>query len=519
MKKKKMYQKIQAFKRQGYCRNEIASRLGVDPQTAAKYYLMDEREFRVYQQKQMFRDKVLQEHEKDILQVYEKNEFKKLNMSAVYDYLEERYGSLPGNEQTLRNYIRYLIRTDKLKLNESIRIYSKVPELPFGKQMQLDFGQYRLPGGLKLFIFAALLSASRYRYIIFQDHPFNTKEVICHLLSCFDYFGGVPREMVIDQDRLMVVSENAGDIIYTADFRYFIQEQDIRMYVCRKADPESKGKVENLIKYVKHNFLSIRDFKQVEEANEGAFRWLKRRANGKISQATQKIPSLLIGHEREKLRPVCPSLFGKSSLSEREERNVNEKACISVHACNYQLPAKYQKKTVEIYQSKEQLFVFDLYTGKEIVTYPLSAIPGKTIGKREFKREKEKTVQVLKTSVLQMFEGENWKQFSKNNFKTFPRYTRDQCLEAKRYFEDKDIKREILDRALLFCLENDTPSFANLNDTYAYFKREEERTKIICKEREAPVPPYQGEHSPFKVSQRSLAVYQGLIKKREGAVI
>jgi len=164
-----MYQKIQAFKRRGYCRNEIASRLGVDPQTAAKYYLMDEKEFRMYQQKQMFRDKVLQEHEKDILQVYEKNEFKKLNMSAVYDYLEERYGKLPGNEQTLRNYIHYLIKADKLRLNESIRIYSRVPELPFGKQMQLDFGQYRMPSGLKLFIFAALLSTSRYRYITFQD--------------------------------------------------------------------------------------------------------------------------------------------------------------------------------------------------------------------------------------------------------------------------------------------------------------------------------------------------------------
>ena len=207
------------------------------------------------------------------------------------------------------------------------------------------------------------------------------------------------------------------------------------------------------------------------------------------------------------------------SLSEREERNVNEKACISVQACNYQLPAKYQKKMVEIYISKEQLFVFDPYTGKEIVTYPLSAIPGKTICKREFKREKGKTVQLLKRSVLQMFEGENWKRFSTKNFKTFPRYVRDQCLEAKRYFTDKDIKMEILDRALLFCLENDTPSFANLKDTYAYFKREQERSKTTWKEREAPVPLYQGEHPPFKVSQRSLAVYQGIIRKREGAVI
>ena len=126
--------------------------------------------------------------------------------------------------------------------------------------MQLDFGQYRCRSGLKLFIFAGVLSASRYKYVIFQDHPFKTKEVIDHLLNCFDYFGGVPEEMVIDQDNLLVVSENAGDIIYTDDFKFFIEEQEIRMYVCRKSDPETKGKIENVIKYVKYNFFNTRDF-------------------------------------------------------------------------------------------------------------------------------------------------------------------------------------------------------------------------------------------------------------------
>jgi len=70
----------------------------------------------------------------------------------------------------------------------------------------------------------------------------RTKEVIGHLLNCFDYFRGVPEEMVIDQDGLMVVSENAGDIIYTDDFKYFIEEQKIRMYVCRAVDPQDKRK-------------------------------------------------------------------------------------------------------------------------------------------------------------------------------------------------------------------------------------------------------------------------------------
>jgi hypothetical protein len=135
---------------------------------------MSEEEFQVYLESQMFREKGFSDYEKPILEVYEKNGNKRLNMAAVYDYLEERYDVIPANEQTLRNFIRYLNRSNKLQFQQSTRIYRQVPPLPFGKQMQLDFGQYRMDSGLILYIFAALLSASRYRYIIFQDHPFST---------------------------------------------------------------------------------------------------------------------------------------------------------------------------------------------------------------------------------------------------------------------------------------------------------------------------------------------------------
>jgi len=509
--REKMYKKIQNYKRQGYSKTEIITVLGKDPKTVAKYYALDERGFRSYRREHMFRDKALEEYEKDILEVYETNEFAKLNMSSVYDYLEERYGELPANEQTLRNYVSYLIQTDKLRLDKKLRTYTKVPELPFGRQMQLDFGQYRCRSGLKLFIFVAVLSASRYKYVIFQGHPFKTKEVIDHLLSCFDYFGGVPEELVIDQDRLMVVSENTGDIIYTDDFKYLIEEQEIGMYVCRKDDPETKGKIENVVKYVKCNFLSIRDFKSIEEANTGVFEWLKRRANGKISQATKKIPAILIENEREHLRPVGNSIFRKDSLIGRDKRDVDEKDRISVNACGYQLPSKYRKKTVEVFITKHKVFVFDIYTGEEIVEYDLSLLPGKVISKREYRREKEKTLQELKDHVIDMFVSENWKRFIVMNFQAFPRYIRDQCVEAKRYFEVKDIDIFILNRALEYCLENNTPSFANLNDTYTYFKREHEREDL-----EIPTLSldYQGGHKPLSVTARDLSVYKEIIEQQ-----
>jgi len=517
--RKEMYEKVQLFKRQGYSISEISSDLEIDPKTTAKYYVMDGREFKAYRKEHMFRDKVLEEYEKDILKVYEMNEFQRLNISAVYDYLEEKYGTLTANEQTLRNYIEYLIETDKLRLNEKIRLYTKVPELPFGRQMQLDFGQYRCRSGLKLYIFASLLSASRYKYVNFQEYPFRTKDVISHLLNSFDYFKGVPLELVIDQDNLMVVSENAGDIIYTNDFKYFIEEQKIRMYVCRASDPETKGKIENLIKYVKRNLLSIRDFKSVDEANESGFKWLKRRANGKISQATKKIPAYLIEEERKHLRPVGNSIFRKNSLIGREKRIASEKAYISVEACSYQLPLKYRNKTVEIYVTKHKLFVFDLYTGKEIIEYELSPIPGRILSKREHGRETDKTAQELKALVCQMFESENWKSFTARNFKTFSRYVRDQCLEAKKYFLVKDIDLDILEQALEYCLKNDTLSFSNLNDTYAYFRRASQGSYDILKEVPTLNRLYQGAHEPLEVTERNLSVYKELIDKSKGAVI
>ena len=109
--------------------------------------------------------------------------------------------------------------------------------------------------------FAALvLSRSRYRYVAAQSRPFTTDDVIGHLLDGFEFFGGMPEELVLDQDRTMIVAENLGDLATTKAFADFVAEQGLRLHVCRAADPESKGKIENAVKYVKTSFFSSRSF-------------------------------------------------------------------------------------------------------------------------------------------------------------------------------------------------------------------------------------------------------------------
>lgn len=474
-----MFDKIKRLQRQGYSISEISTRLSISRKTISKYYKMSEPEYKRYLKSILEKEKGFDKYKKHIIEVYRINNFKRLNMTAVFDYLEEKFGELEYSEKTLRNYINYLIQTNQLKLNNSIRLYTKVPELPYGKQMQLDFGVDKAKTGLKLYIFAAVLSSSRYKYVALQDKPFTTIDVILNILDAFDFFQGAVEELVIDQDSTMVVSENHGDIVYTKEFRYFLDEMGLRMYVCRKSDPESKGKIENVIKFVKYNFLQPRYFDNLEEAKERLKKWLCRRGNGKISQATKKIPSEEIIHERKYLKPLVNSIFRKNTLIGREQRNVNEHSFVSINASLYSVPTMYRNKVVEVYQTKTNIYIFDIVTGKEVCSHYLSLIPGERVIDREHFRNKEKSSKELKSKVIGLFTLNNWKIFIQKNFKELPRYIRDQCLDAIKYFSGDDIDPEILDKALEYCLENKTHTISNLNDTYKYFSIYGESRKTL----------------------------------------
>jgi transposase len=514
MVKKKMYKRIQKLKRQGYGKSKIAEKLDMDPATIRKYFPMTPSEYNHYQFGLLERKKAFKDFEQEILAVYEANDNKKLNMAAVYDYLEERYDTLPGNEQTLRNYIRSLLNTGKITFSTVNRCYITVPPLPYGKQLQIDFGTYTTKSGLTLYIFGAVLSASRYKYIALQDNPFTTLDLIDHLLDCFDYIGGLPEELVIDQDSIMVVSENYGDIIYTEKFSFFIQEMGLKMYVCRKADPQSKGKIENVIKYVKYNFLHIRDFTCLKAAQESLLKWLLRRGNGKISQATKRIPKLAIEEERRHLRPLKNSIFRKYSLLGREERIVSDKGYITVGAVEYSVPEEYRNRQIEIFATETELFVFNRKTGAEITMHKISHVTGKKVIKREHFRAKSMRLKELQKQILDLHEFTLWKEYVGLNMKAYPRYSRDQLLYAKNHLKDvEDVS--ILEMSVAYCIENKTYSMKQLKDTYEYQLREHKEDQNIIRtlfQGLTEKPTYQ---SP-EVSSRSVEEYERLVKSAGG---
>ena len=254
-----------------------------------------------------------------ILRVLETNSGKSFCMSSVYDVLEEKfiengtYDKLPGNEQTLRNYIHYLEDSGQVnRESEHRRVYDYVFDTPPGEQMLIDFGEQVLSQAKQIHFICLLLRYSRFLCVYAQDHKYNSAEACQAIYRCFCKLGGRPKELVIDQDAVFVSSEIYGEVIKTRTFEDFCTEQDIRLWVCNKADPESKGPIENSVGFVKKNFFSARKITCIDDVWRSLPGWLERK-NRRIHRTTLRIPAdIYNGIEKAAMQPLLPSAYETS---------------------------------------------------------------------------------------------------------------------------------------------------------------------------------------------------------------
>jgi len=149
-----------------------------------------------------------------------------------------------------------------------------------------------------------VLSASRQKYVVYRDSPSTTWAMVDGHEQCFIFFMGVTWQVVYDQDKLALVSENHGDLLLTQEFKSYVTYRGFSLHFCRKADPQSKGKVENVIRYIKYNFLRGRKYSKISLLNQQSAQWLSRTANAKVHATTRKIPQQEWEMEKAFLRPL-----------------------------------------------------------------------------------------------------------------------------------------------------------------------------------------------------------------------
>ena len=459
----KDYTIVQTGHRQGLTVSAIAAKLGKDRKTVRKYLRMDKDQFIRYLERMAERGKAYSAYKDEILKIYEDHIGKTVYASSVHDYLIEKYGELPGSDRTLRNYLTYLKASGAIETSQG-REYRPVDPLDYGKQAQIDFGIETTNLGKAWFV-ALVLSRSRYRYVAAQSRPFTTDDVIGHLLDGFEFFGGMPEELVLDQDRTMIVAENLGDLATTKAFADFVAEQGLRLHVCRAADPESKGKIENAVKYVKTSFFSSRSFATFDELQALMRKWLLR-ANAKLSQATALMPLAdFEAHEKPALRPLRASIFRPGlATGKRDGRKADQKSLISVGATRYSIPSSYRLKEVDIERRDGLVLVFDPKTGIQIAAHRETATPGGKVVDKGHYRDREGSQEMLRVQVISaVADLPEWARFVDGIYTEYRRYFRDHAARLNKLLERK-IDREKLAQALKFCLDRGLASAQDLID-------------------------------------------------------
>ena len=233
--------------------------------------------------------------------------FPKLSAKRLFD--EVRAAGYPGSYESVKLYVRSA--RPRQPVDPVVRF-----ETPAGHQGQVDFGTFRLPWGRRHAL-VVVLGYSRLLWLRFYHR--QTMPVLMEgLESAFEAFGGVPDELLFDQMRAVVLSDDragGGGLVLNEEFLRFARHWGFLPRSCRPYRARTKGKVERPIRYIRESFFYGREFANDDDLNGQAAGWLDAVANVRRHGTTGERPADRFERdERAVLRPLANSPYRRLGL-------------------------------------------------------------------------------------------------------------------------------------------------------------------------------------------------------------
>ena len=113
-----------------------------------------------------------------------------------------------------------------------------------------------------------ILGYSRKRYVEFTTN-ISTANVIKLHVNAFQYFSGYTDTILYDNIKQIVIERKikVSESTFNQDFLDFAEYYGIVIRLSKPYRPQTKGKIENTIKYVRNNFFKGRAFTSISGIN------------------------------------------------------------------------------------------------------------------------------------------------------------------------------------------------------------------------------------------------------------
>lgn len=284
-----------------------------------------------------------------------------------------------------------------------------------GEEAQVDFGYVgRLPDKTgrcrKAWVFNMRLCYSRLDYyeVVF-DQRVETF-IQCHQ-NAFEYFGGVPACVKIDNLKAAVLQAHFYEPVFQALYKQFAHYYQFSIIPCRVRQPQEKGKVEAGIKYIKNNFFKGRHFYTHQDLKTQLRTWLEDYCNPRIHGTTRQKPRVLFDdYEKNHLRALPNTAY---RLPQVGTRTVQKDGHIYIDYNYYSVPYQYvgqsvdievDEKIIRITQRGEQLAIHAKAKARgQFVTQKSHCPPHKQWGGTEHQKNYQTKMTQLGHAAEQLF--------------------------------------------------------------------------------------------------------------------
>lgn len=493
LKRLTMYNEVKNLFEKGLRISQISHSTGLDRKTVRKYLQMNSQEFQDHLSSMASRRRKLEDYEEFVRGRI--RQCPDCSAAQVGDWLKEQYPDLDDiSIRTVYSFVQQVRHKYNLvKPGKTWRQYHPVEQLPYGKQAQVDFGEawmQTIDGKrIKVYFMVTILSRSRQKSVLCCLQPVTARFAVEAHEHAFQSFQGIPDTVVYDQDSVLVRQENHGAILYTNEFKQYLLHRKFTPHVCRKADPESKGKVEAAVKYVKYNFLRGRRFSSIEVLQQEAEGWLQRTANANVHASTRLVPQAEWLIEQPYLKPFTPLPSSLPAIA-GQSYHVRRDNTVSYRGNLYSLPlGTYQGPgtTVRLEVSDRHLVLSD-NSGALLARHERSHRKGVMVINNHHRRDISRSVMELQEQLIGKFsDPEQAHLFLHSIHNRYPRYSRDQYLHLQKTCRCSS--QELRDRTLDYCIRHRLFSCGEFQDVFLNYRKAEEQTEHSTIKAFRPVMP------------------------------
>ncbi len=239
-----------------------------------------------------------------------------------------------GSHTILREYI-----APKRALRPSSSRATVRFETDPGRQLQSDWGEIttQLAGRpTKIYFIVNQLGYSR-RFHFWCAASMDAEHTYEGLIRSIEYFGGVPQEVLVDNQKATVLLHRGDKLVFNERFVDLSTHYGFTPRACQPYRARTKGKDERMVGYIKHHFfVRYRSFENFSQLNRTVEQWLWAEADQRMHSTVHEVVADRYVREAPSLQPLPPHRYDTSYL---EHRHVSWDSYIEIRGNRYSVPA------------------------------------------------------------------------------------------------------------------------------------------------------------------------------------